>query len=117
MPPRKKISPRDHSAIVNAELEENRELAEKEAAARELVEAQIADEVRSRVVDLTQPDVMVEEQPVEVGDPVREMQVVEDITDVTIGYRQTYSFEAGRKYRVPAHVYKHLAEKNYVWGA
>ncbi|WP_274916888.1 hypothetical protein [Streptomyces sp. WZ-12] len=117
MPPRKKVSPRDHSAMVNAEIVENREMAEKEAAKRELAEAQLAEEVRSQVVDLTQPEAVVETQPVEVGDPVREMMVVEDIKDVTIGYRQTFDFEAGRKYRVPAHVYKHLAEKKYVWGA
>ncbi|MCC3766049.1 hypothetical protein [Streptomyces sp. UNOC14_S4] len=117
MPPRKKISPRDHTAMVHDELVKNRELAEKEAAQRELMEAQVAEEVRSQVVDLTQPDVVVETQQVEVGDPVREMQVVEDLRDVTIGYRQTYDFEAGRKYRVPSHVYAHLHEKRLVWGA
>lgn len=45
------------------------------------------------------------------------MRVVEDLEDVTIGYGNTFTFEAGRTYKVPAFVYNHLAEKGYVWGA
>ncbi|KUL44743.1 hypothetical protein ADL22_12425 [Streptomyces sp. NRRL F-4489] len=111
-------SPRDATGRVKRTLETNRDLAEKEAAKAQLAEAQVADEVRSQVVDLTAPPAAnVEQLPVVVGESTREMRVVEDLENVTIGYRNTFTFEAGRTYKVPAFVYNHLAEKGYVWGA
>ncbi|MFJ2115944.1 hypothetical protein ACIOEX_29335 [Streptomyces sp. NPDC087850] len=111
-------SPRDTTGRTKQTLEKNRDLAEKEAAKTQLVEAQVAEDVRAEVVDLTQaPEPEIEEAPVVVGETTREMRVVEDLEDVTIGYGNTFSFEAGRTYKVPAYVYNHLAEKGYVWGA
>ncbi len=111
-------SPRDTTGRAKQVLEKNRDLAEKEAAKAQLVEAQVAEEVLNEVVDLTQePEPEIQEAPVVVGESTREMRVVEDLEDVTIGYGNTFTFEAGRTYKVPAFVYNHLAEKGYVWGA
>ncbi|MFE9412331.1 hypothetical protein ACFYN0_26585 [Streptomyces sp. NPDC006704] len=111
-------SPRDTTGQVKQELEKNRDIAEREAAKGQLLEAQVAEEVRAEVVDLTAPqEVEIVEAPVVVGASAREMRVVEDLENVTIGYGTNFSFEAGRTYKVPAFVYNHLAEKGYVWGA
>ncbi|MDJ0463131.1 hypothetical protein [Streptomyces sp. H27-C3] len=112
-------SPRDTTGRVKQTLEKNRDLAEKEAAKAQLVEAQVADDVRAEIVDLTEPpeEFAIEEAPVVVGESTRELRVVEDLENVTIGYGNTFSFEAGRTYKVPAFVYNHLAEKGYVWGS
>ncbi|GHB52414.1 hypothetical protein GCM10010331_45000 [Streptomyces xanthochromogenes] len=111
-------SPRDTTGRAKQELEKNRDIAEKEAAKGQLLDAQVAEEARAEVIDLTSPqDVEIVESPVIVSVSDREMRVVEDLEDVTIGYGNTFSFEAGRTYKVPAFVYNHLAEKGYVWGA
>jgi hypothetical protein len=75
---------------------------------------------KTEVVDLsgavvaTQPD----DAPIEVDaqEKIVEIQVVENIDEMTYGAGNLYSFEAGRRYRVKAGLANHLAERGYVWG-
>ncbi len=81
------------------------------------------EEQRERqVIDLTgdQPVVLDSEDEITVLDgvetrdaPSRLIRSLEDF-DPTIGAGNHYSFKAGEKYRVPAHVAEHLAEKGLV---
>lgn len=61
--------------------------------------------------EVTESDVEV----VEVQRPEREIRVNSDLVDCTIGVDNHYTFEEGKRYRVPAHVADHLEEKGYVW--
>lgn len=57
----------------------------------------------------------VDDEPIVVDEPFRTIRVNTNLEDVTIGAGNTYSFEEGRKYRVPAHIADHLEEKGIVW--
>ena len=38
-----------------------------------------------------------------------------DLEDVTLGYGNTYTFLAGRRYRVPRWIADHLEERGLTW--
>lgn len=75
------------------------------------------------VQDLTQggngvgPAPVVEVQPemVTVGGGDKVIRVNTKLEDVTIGQGNHYTFEEGKRYKVPAHVAAHLEEKGYIW--
>lgn len=84
-----------------------------------LLNAQAA-EAKSEVVDLTEAPIVqkpaVEEvETVEVSHPIREFRVNSTIEHMTIGHGTDYTFEEGRTYRAPKHVWERLEELGYVW--
>jgi hypothetical protein len=74
----------------------------------------------NEVTDLTQtlptqiPVEELEEQEVDEEVTFKIITLVEDLENVTIGAGNLYTFEAGKKYKVPANVADHLTEKGYV---
>lgn len=74
----------------------------------------------NEVTDLTEtlpvvvPASEVEELEVDEEITYKVILLVEDLENVTIGAGNHYTFEAGRKYKVPANVADHLTEKGYV---
>lgn len=72
------------------------------------------------VTDLTEPSKPtvideVEDLGVSLADNSVVVRVAEDIEMMTIGAGNNWSFRAGKKYRVPAHVANHLKEKGYLY--
>lgn len=73
----------------------------------------------NEVTDLTEtlpkqlPVEEIEEHEVDEEITWQVIQLVEDLVDVTVGAGNHYTFEAGKKYKVPANVAFHLAEKGY----
>jgi hypothetical protein len=78
-----------------------------------VAKSEIVDLTGNGVVDIT--DEVEAAAAVEVSNPTRKILVREDLTDVTIGFGNSYSFEAGRTYIVPKHVADHLEAQGYVW--
>jgi hypothetical protein len=52
---------------------------------------------------------------VDVAEQTKNLRVNTTLEDVTIGAGNHYTFEEGRSYLVPKHIYDHLDEKGYVW--
>jgi hypothetical protein len=75
----------------------------------------------TEVVDLTSnpeaPTVLdeVESVGVSLADDQVVIRVAENLDMVTIGSGNHYSFQAGKKYKVPKHVAAHLQEKGYLY--
>jgi hypothetical protein len=75
----------------------------------------------TEVVDLTQnpenPTVIdeIESVGVSLADDQVVIRVAENLDMVTIGAGNNYSFQAGKKYKVPKHVATHLQEKGYLY--
>ena len=72
------------------------------------------------VTDLTEPSKPtvideVESVGVSLADDSVVVRVAENIDMMTIGAGNNWSFEAGKKYKVPAHVANHLKEKGYLY--
>lgn len=66
-------------------------------------------------VDFSSPTDDVEVTEVEVANVTREFRVNTTLENVTIGRDNHYTFEEGRRYKAPKHVYDHLEEKGYIW--
>ena len=74
----------------------------------------------TEVVDMTTPSTPtvldeVESVGVELADDMVVVRVAENIENMTLGVGNTYSFEAGKKYRVKKAVATHLQEKGYLY--
>ena len=74
----------------------------------------------TEVVDMTVPDAPtiideVESVGVSLADESVVVRVAEDIEMMTIGVGNHYSFQTGKKYKVPKHVAAHLQEKGYLY--
>lgn len=81
-------------------------------------EAEFRNEIE--VTDLSNPSAPtiideVEDLGVTTADDSVVVRVAEDLPWVTIGAGNHYSFEVGKKYKVPAHVAQHLKEKGYLY--
>jgi len=100
--------------------------ANAEALAERANEISMATQARAHkdeteVVDLTQnpenPTVIdeVESVGVRLADDQVVIRVAENLDMVTIGAGNNYSFQVGKKYKVPKHVATHLQEKGYLY--
>ena len=74
----------------------------------------------TEVVDMTTPSTPtvideVESVGVSLADDSVVVRVAEDIEMMTIGVGNHYSFQAGKKYKVPQNVATHLKEKGYLY--
>lgn len=106
-----------------AEAEAKKAAADKRAKAEELsqITAQEQREFDESVYDVTQspsePQVL--EEVVEVGvqsaDDTVVVRVAEDIDNMTVGYRNNYTFKAGGKYKVPQAVADRLESLGLLW--
>lgn len=68
------------------------------------------------VVDLTAPQaVEVPDEPAEALPPTVVIRVNETIEDMTFGVGNHYTFEKGKRYRVPRTLAEHLEEKGLLW--
>ena len=77
-------------------------------------------EAKEELVDLTEAAPPPAENPepsgeVEVRRPHRVIRVNSTIEQMTFGHGNTYDFEAGRQYKVPADLADHLEAKGFVW--
>lgn len=101
------------------------ELSMMEAAEREAAEHRVTDYtegsapvILDNVEDVSRAneELLLDQDDIAVREaPTRTIRVNDDLDQVTIGAGNHYSFRAGEKYRVPAHVAAHLEEKGYVW--
>lgn len=92
------------------------------ARAAEMSLATAAKEIKdaTEVVDLTKPSAPtvideVESVGVELADDTVVVRVAENIQDMTIGAGNHWSFQTGKKYKVPKNVADHLKEKGYLY--
>lgn len=74
----------------------------------------------TEVVDLSTPSAPtvideVESVGVSLADDSVIVRVAEDIEMMTVGAGNHYSFQTGKKYKVPKHVAAHLQEKGYLY--
>ena len=98
-------------------------VAEQQAArVNEMSMATAVKEVKdaTEVVDMTIPSAPtvideVESVGVSLADDSVVVRVAENIDQMTIGAGNSYSFQAGKKYKVSKHVAKHLQEKGYLY--
>ena len=58
---------------------------------------------------------VVHSRPVRARSTTRIIRVNTDLESVTVGYGNTYTFQEGRKYKVPTEVADHLEGLGYVW--
>lgn len=102
-------------------LEANAEALAERANEISLATQTKAHKDETEVVDLTQkpeaPTVLdeVESVGVSLADDQVIIRVAENLDMVTIGSGNHYSFQAGKKYKVPKHVAAHLQEKGYLY--
>lgn len=92
------------------------------ARANEMSMATAAKEFKdaTEVVDLTHPEKPtvideVESVGVELADDTVIVRVAENIEMMTIGAGNNWSFQTGKKYKVPKNVADHLKEKGYLY--
>lgn len=113
-------SPMDHTGTKAEELAAAHK-AELERRQDELTTmVSVQRELEDEVVDLTadpapstdEVDYLEEPEYVE-GDVV--IRALVDLEQVTIGVGTEYNFKAGRRYKVPAHVARHLASQNLIY--
>jgi hypothetical protein len=98
-------------------------VAEQQAArVNEMSMATAVKEVKdaTEVVDMTIPSAPtvideVESVGVSLADDSVVVRVAENIDQMTIGAGNSYSFQAGKKYKVSKHVANHLQEKGYLY--
>jgi hypothetical protein len=74
----------------------------------------VIDTLAPRAVEAIPLEVEEMEESIEVQEATRIIRIAEDC-EPTIGYGNNYDFKAGRRYRVPAHVARHLEEKGLVY--
>jgi hypothetical protein len=102
--------------------EQVRLVAEQQAArANEMSMATAVQAAKDEVeiTDLTQPSNPtvideVETVGVSLADDTVVIRVAEDVVQMTLGAGNTYTFEAGKKYKVAKNVANHLREKGYL---
>lgn len=98
-------------------------VAEQQAArVNEMSMATAVKEVKdaTEIVDMTIPSAPtvideVESVGVSLADDSVVVRVAENIDQMTIGAGNSYSFQAGKKYKVSKHVANHLQEKGYLY--
>lgn len=104
--------------------EEAAKAAEAKKARSEEISMRTAEEQREfdeSVFDVTQdpmqPQVLDEvvEVGVQTADDTVVVRVAEDIDNMTVGYRNTYTFKAGGKYKVPKAVADRLETLGLLW--
>lgn len=110
------VTGRQREAQIQAHAEE---LAQR-ATEMSMATATAAYKAETEITDLTdvsRPTVIdeVESVGVTLADEVQIVRVAEDIEMMTIGAGNHYSFQAGKKYKVPKHVAAHLQEKGYLY--
>ncbi|HET7110283.1 MAG TPA: hypothetical protein VFI41_05390 [Gemmatimonadales bacterium] len=79
------------------------------------VQAELDDTVHDTVGDRTVQQVNEQGDVVYVEPEAKTIRVNTTIEDMVFGIGNTYTFEEGRQYRVPAHLAEHLEELGYVW--
>jgi hypothetical protein len=76
---------------------------------------------QNEVIDVTNPSAVatvideVESVGVSLADDTTIVRVAEDIENMTIGAGNNWSFQTGKKYKVPQNVADHLKEKGYLY--
>lgn len=101
-------------------VEENREELTKRAQEISIMNEVEAEE-NAKPIDYSEgpsPKKVVEElevKEVELEEPTRTITLNTTLESMTYGAGNHYTFEAGRKYVVPAALARHLREKGYIW--
>lgn len=111
------VTGRQREEMIRANAEE---LASR---ANEMSMATSARELREQteIIDATSPTATptvideVESLGVSLADDTTVVRVAEDIENMTIGAGNNWSFQTGKKYKVPQHVAEHLKEKGYLY--
>lgn len=116
---RQQARPQDFTGREAARLAKERDEAQA-ARVEEIAMATAAEEEAAQeTVDLTvpppPPPAPEGSGEIEVKRPHRVIRVNSDIEDMTFGHGNTYSFEQGRSYKVPADLADHLEAKGFVW--
>jgi hypothetical protein len=101
-------------------VKENQEELQRRAAEMSLATATEAQRNETEVTDLSSPSRPtvideIEDLGVTTADDSVVIRVAEQLDFVTIGAGNHYSFEVGKKYKVPASVANHLREKGYLY--
>ena len=103
------------------QIKANAEALAARAGEMSMATAQADYKDQTEVLDLTEPSKLgtvideVESVGVSLADDTQVIRVAEDLDYVTIGAGNSYSFKAGKKYKVTKHVAAHLQEKGYLY--
>ncbi len=122
--PAPKAKPNDHTGRERERLaKENAEALAARANEISLATAEADAKAANEVIDATEPNKVesvvldeIEVTDVSLNEEVEQIQVVDDIQDMTFGAGNFYSFQTGKKYVVKKALADHLREKGYVWG-
>lgn len=102
-------------------IKDNAEELTRKAQEMSLASAVEAQKMETEITDLTENPGKatvideIEDLGVTTADDSVVIRVAENLDFVTIGAGNHYSFEAGKKYKVPANVAQHLKEKGYLY--
>lgn len=118
-----KPKPTDFTGVQRQKLiEENQEALKIAAQQMSIATAVEQERIETEVVDYShgapkveRPADQVESVGVDVADAFETIQPIESLEQVTFGAGNIMSFEAGRKYKVPASLAAHLREKGYIY--
>jgi len=111
------VTGRQREEQIKAHAEEIASRANEMSMATAAREYQDQTEVIDATTPTTAPTVIdeVESVGVSLAGDTTIIRVAEDIENMTVGAGNNWSFQAGKKYKVPLHIANHLKEKGYLY--